>query len=121
MTDSSNDPLRRYDINRQVKAILTRHAVKLENLSISSSSSLVYLNGTFQKDSGHPFTTAEINAIFKEIEHVSHVKGIVADFENVVVANIDGWWTVVAKARPQQRLLEAEDDYTLPGKNSPSS
>ena len=45
MSVNSGEPPSRYEINRLVCSVLTRHAVELEALSISSSASLVYLNG----------------------------------------------------------------------------
>jgi len=98
MDESQKYQLTRYEINRQVKMVLTRHAVNLEMLSISCSNSLVYLYGVLQEESGRDFTVTNIDNMFKEIERISNVKGIIADFENWTISNSEGSWKGFAKA-----------------------
>lgn len=97
MDESQKNQLTRYEINRQVKMVLTRHAVNLEMLSISCSNSLVYLYGVLQEESGRDFTVTNIDNMFKEIERISNVKGIIADFENWTISNSDGTWRAISR------------------------
>jgi hypothetical protein len=119
MNDSENNPPARYEINRQVKMVLTRHAVNLETLSVSSSNSLVYLYGVLQEETGRDFTVKDIDNIFTEIEHIPHVKGIIPDFENWTISNLEGSWQASSRRRAQQSAPAAIDskDYTLSEKD----
>lgn len=119
MNDSDNNPLARYEINRQVKMVLTRHAVNLETLSISSSNSLVYLYGVLQEESGRDFTVQDIDNIFKEIEQIPNVKGIIPDFENWTISNLEGFWHAYSRHKLQQSAPAAIDnkDYTVSEKD----
>lgn len=119
MDDSPNNQLARYEINRQVKMVLTRHAVNLETLSISSSNSLVYLYGVLQEESGRDFTVKDIDNIFTEIEHIHNVKGIIPDLDNWTISNLEGSWHACSHRRAQQSAPAAMDseDYTISEKD----
>jgi hypothetical protein len=119
MNDSVNNPLARYEINRQVKMVLTRHAVNLETLSISSSNSLVYLYGVLQEESGRDLTVKDIDNIFKEIDHIPNVKGIIPDFENWTISNLEGSWHASSRHKLQQSAPAAinSEDYTISEKD----
>lgn len=107
MSVNSGEPPSRYEINRLVRSVLSRHAVDLEALSISSSASLVYLNGFLKKSMGEDLKPANIDVIFREIERIPWVRGIVTDLENWVVTSSDGAWFAVAKGRSLRRPVAA--------------
>lgn len=95
--NSSNDAPSRYEINRAVRSVLTSNGVDLEALSISSSASLVYLNGLLKKATGQDLKPVDIEVIFREIERVPRVRGIIVNLENWVITNSDGGWLAVLK------------------------
>jgi hypothetical protein len=119
MDDSPNSAPVRYEINRQVKMVLSRHAVNLETLSISSSNTLVYLYGVLQEESGRDLTVPDIDNIFTEIEHIPNVKGIIPDFDNWSISNLEGSWHASSRRRAQQSAPAAMDseDYNITEKD----
>lgn len=100
----------RYEINREVNGILTRHAVDLTQLSVSSSTTLVYLNGMLLKSTGSDFRPVDISVIFKEIRRVPGVRGIVADLENWIITDNDGSCQAVP-VKGRSRSAARSSDY----------
>jgi hypothetical protein len=102
----------RYEINQAVRSVLTRHSIDIEALSVSSSASLVYLNGLLKKAMGKDLKPIDIDVLFREIERIPWVRGIIAELENWVVTGIDGSWLAVAKRgslRPTAASAGQED------------
>jgi len=120
---ADTDAPSRYEINRAVRSVLTSHGVDLEALSISSSLSLVYLNGLLKKATGQDLKPVDIDVIFREIERVPKVRSIVADLENWVVTNSEGGWLVASKrdSRPTTFASASastsadQEDYRIKG------
>ncbi len=96
MSDNADVPSR-YEINRAVRGVLTSHGVDLEALSISSSASLVYLNGLLKKATGQDLKPVDVDVLFREIERIPRVRAIIADLENWAITNSDGGWFAVLK------------------------
>jgi hypothetical protein len=76
------DPAKRYEINRQVKNILTRFAVDLTQLQYSTSGETVYLFGKLEKEPKGDFKPPEIETIVKEIAALEGVRDIQFDISN---------------------------------------
>ena len=115
MNGQSNDATSRYQMNHQVAGVLTRHGIELETLSISCSARLVYLYGFLKRDSGKNLTPTEIGLIFREIEQLSQVRGIVVELENWTITNSDGGWFAVPKGSRQPRGVSpgSGEDYQI--------
>jgi hypothetical protein len=112
MNAKSSDTTSRYEINRLVRGILTRHGIDLEGLALSSSASLVYLNGFLKRFAGTDLAPTDIDLIFREIEQIPMVHGIIADLDNWVVTGSDGAWVITPKGRsrrPTAPLADRED------------
>jgi len=56
------DPAIRYEINRKVKATLTRHAVDLTLLQYSTAAEVVYLFGALKKDPEGDFSSSQVES-----------------------------------------------------------
>ncbi|MCK9197831.1 MAG: hypothetical protein M0P16_12730 [Syntrophales bacterium] len=120
---ANTDAPSRYEINRAVRSVLTSHGVDLEVLSISSSSSLVYLNGLLKKATGQDLKPVDIDVIFREIERVPKVRAIVADLENWIVTNSEGGWLVALKSDSHRTTFASaatsasadQEDYRIKG------
>jgi hypothetical protein len=115
MDQNSGDTLSRYELNRMVSGVLTRHGIDLQTLSLSSSASLVYLNGFLSKVTGQEMTATDVDIIFREIESIPRVRGIIADLENWVVVSADGRWQAAPKGRSLHpaAAAPAREDYRI--------
>ncbi|MCE5265528.1 MAG: hypothetical protein LLG97_18610 [Deltaproteobacteria bacterium] len=115
MSDQNDDAGARYQLNQRVANVLTRHGIELDTLSISCSARLVYLYGSLKKDTGGKMTPTDISNIFREIEQIPHVRGIVVDLDNWTVTNTDGGWLVTPKGGRQYRGTTATtgEDYRI--------
>jgi hypothetical protein len=99
MNASKGDAQSRYEINRLVRSVLSRHAIDLESLSVSCSASIVYLSGLLKRVTDTNLNSVDIDVIFKEIERIPFVRGIVTDLENWIVTSGEGAWLVTPKGR----------------------
>ena len=115
MNQNSGDSLSRYEMNRMVSGVLTRHGIDLQVLSLSSSASLIYMSGFLTKAAGAEMTPTDVDVIFREIESLPQVHGIVADLENWVVMNADGRWQAMPKGRGLHpaAAAPAREDYRI--------
>ena len=115
MNTKPSDTTSRYEINRLVIGILTHHGIDLEGLALSSSASLVYLNGFLKRSSGTDLAPTDIDLIFREIEKIPLVRGIIADLDNWVVTGSDGTWFATPKGRSRRPMASSADqeDYRI--------
>jgi hypothetical protein len=115
MNEKSGDTTSRYEINRLARGILTRHGIDLEGLALSSSANLVYLNGFLKRFSGTDLAPTDIDLIFREIEQIPLVRGIIADLDNWVVTGSDGSWFATPKGRSRRPTASSADqeDYRI--------
>ena len=106
------DQVSRYEINRNVRMVLTRHDVDLTRIDYSSTGSTVYLYGDLVRPDGDYFTK-EIDFIVREIAALPHVRDIQIDLNNwLVVPSGDSWRitktrkSAVTRAADQSGSLE---------------
>jgi hypothetical protein len=101
MDETYDDAPTRYETNRLVRNILTRHRADLEVISISCTARFVYLYGMLTKMTKPDYKPADIDLIFREIEQIPMVRGIDADLENWSISAVrsTGTWLVVPKRR----------------------
>jgi hypothetical protein len=83
----------RYEINRNVRMIFTRHDVDLTKIDYSFMGSTVYLNGDLVRPD-RDFSVQEIEAMAREIAALPHVRDIQFDLNNWVVASLDDSWQI---------------------------
>jgi hypothetical protein len=115
MKEHSDDTASRYQMNQQVAGILTRHGIDLETLAISCSARLVYLYGFLKRVTGKNLTPMEIVLIFREIEQLSMVRGVVVELDNWAITSGDGGWLAVPKGSRQPRgtATGSGEDYRI--------
>jgi hypothetical protein len=101
MDETYDDAPTRYETNRLVRNILTRHRADLEVISISCTARFVYLHGTLTKTTKPDYKPADVDLIFREIDQIPMVRGIDADLENWSISAVrsTGTWLVVPKRR----------------------
>ncbi|MEW6671784.1 MAG: hypothetical protein AB1427_08770 [Thermodesulfobacteriota bacterium] len=78
----TKDQISRYEINRNVKRVLVRHAVDLMALQFYCSGESVYLSGKLLKDPGEEFSPAQIEALVRELSSLPHVKNLQFDLSD---------------------------------------
>lgn len=86
-----DDQVSRYEINRNVRMVLTRHEVDLTRIDYSFMGSTVYLYGDLVR-SDRDYSVQEIDFILREIATLPHVRDIQIDLNNwLVVPSGDSW------------------------------
>jgi hypothetical protein len=72
----------RYEMNRNVKRVLTKHAVDLMTLQFFCSGEVVYLSGKLKKDPDGDFKPAQIETLVRELSSLPHVRNLQFDLSN---------------------------------------
>lgn len=106
-----DDAPTRYEMNRLVLSLLTRHRVDLELISISCMARIVYMHGSLVKTTKPGYKPAEVDLILRDIEQLPMVRGIEVDLENWSVSSSTGAGTrlIVPKRRLVQPAVSAAD------------
>ena len=86
-----DEQVSRYEVNRNVRMVITRHDADLTRIDYSFMGSTIYLNGDLVRPNGD-FTAQEIENIAKELSALPHVRSIQFDLNNWLVdASGDSW------------------------------
>jgi len=91
------EKISRYDINRRVKMILSRHAVDLSHLHYSSAGRTVYIYGTLLKDPEGDFEISEIRTIISELNTIPEIQGLDFDISNWTLSYEPGAMVITSK------------------------
>ena len=70
-----DEQVSRYEVNRNVRMVITRHDADLTRIDYSFMGSTIYLNGDLVRPNGD-FTAQEIENIAKELSALPHVRSI---------------------------------------------
>ncbi len=90
---ATDDPVSRYEINRNVRMIFTRHDVDLSMIDYSFTGSTVYLYGDLVRADGD-YSVKEIESIVREISVLPQVRDIQFALNNWVVLSAEGSWQI---------------------------
>ena len=86
-----DEQVSRYEVNRNVRMVITRHDADLARIDYSFMGSTIYLNGDLVRPNGD-FTAQEIENIAKELSALPHVRSVQFDLNNWLVdASGDSW------------------------------
>lgn len=86
-----DEQVSRYEVNRNVRMVLTRHDADLTRTDYSFMGSTVYLNGDLVKPDGD-FSVKEIEIIIRDISALPHVRDVQFDLGNwTVTPSGDSW------------------------------
>jgi hypothetical protein len=88
-----DDQISRYEINRNVRMVLTRHDVDLTRIDYSFMGSTVYLYGDLVRPD-RDYSAKEIDFIAKEIAALPHVRDIQFDLNNWLVDPSENSWQI---------------------------
>ena len=83
----------RYEINRNVRMVLTRHDVDMTRIDYSATGSTVYLYGDLVRPD-KDYSVKEIELIVREIAALPHVRDIQFNFNNWLVMSSEGSWQI---------------------------
>jgi hypothetical protein len=115
MDETYDDAPTRYETNRLVRNVLTRHRADLEVISISCTARFVYLYGILTKTTRPDYKPVDVDLIFREIEQIPMVRGIDADLENWSVSAVrsTGTWLIVPKRRVLQAAAADQEEHRI--------
>jgi hypothetical protein len=106
------DQISRYEINRNVRIVLTRHDADMTRIDYSCMGGTVYLYGDLVRPD-KDYSAKDVDFIIKEIVALPHVRDIQFDLNNwLVVSSGDSWQitkpreSALARAARQSGSLE---------------
>jgi hypothetical protein len=94
-----DEQVSRYEINRNVRMILTRHDVDLTRVDYSFMGSTVYLYGDLVRPDGD-YSVNEIDSIVREITALPHVRNTQFDLNNWLVISSGDSWQITKTKKP---------------------
>jgi hypothetical protein len=114
---AQNEQVSRYEINRNVRTIFTRHDADLTRIDYSFMGSTVYLDGDIVKPDGD-FSVQEIENIAREISAIPHVRDVQFNLNNlIVVSSGDSWRVTRTRKAPSTKGVAyqsgAQGDSTI--------
>ena len=103
----------RYELNRRVSTVLTCHSIDLQQVTVSCSTSIVYISGSLKKTPGADplITPAHIEALLKDIIRIPHIRGVSWDLDNWSIFSTDGAWQILP-VKQQRRPSQQSQQYT---------
>jgi hypothetical protein len=109
-----DEQVSRYEVNRNVRMVITRHDGDLTRIDYSFMGSTVYLNGDLVRPDGD-FSVKEIEIMVREISALPHVRDIHFDLNNWMVASSGDSWQVnrIGKAVKAVHQAGSSDDSTV--------
>jgi hypothetical protein len=96
---SPEDQISRYEINRNVRMVLTRHDADLTKVDYSCTAGTVYLYGDLARQD-RDYAASEIDSIVAEIAALPHVRDIQFDFNNWLVVSSGNSWRITKIGKP---------------------
>jgi hypothetical protein len=112
---SPEDQMSRYEINRNVRMILTRHDADLTRIDYSCTGGTVYLYGDLVRQD-RDYLAKEIDVIAREITALPRVRDIQIDFNNWLVVSSGDSWKITKKRESIKRAASqsgAVEDSTV--------
>lgn len=94
-----SEQISRYEVNRQVRMVITRHDGDLTQLDYSFLGKSVYLSGSLSKPN-RDFAAKEIQSIATDIMAIPDVKDIIFDLNNWIVESSGNAWQVKPLRKP---------------------
>lgn len=95
-----NEQVSRYEINRNVRMIFTRHDADMTKIDYSFMGNTVYLYGDLTRTDGD-FSPQEIEVMVKELSALPHVRDIQFNLNNwLVLSSGDSWKASMTKKLP---------------------
>ena len=111
-----DDQVSRYEVNRNVRIVITRHDADLARIEYSFMGSTVYLSGDLVRPNGD-FSAQEVENIARELAALPHVRSLQFDLNNWLVDTSGDSWQVsrvrkMARAKEKAGQTGVSDDTT---------
>ncbi len=90
---SQDKQVSRYEVNRNVRMVFTRHDADLTRIDYSFTGNTVYLYGDLVKPDGD-FSAQDIDILAREISALPHVRDIQFNLNNLTVVSSGDSWQV---------------------------
>lgn len=115
-----DDHVSRYEVNRKVRMVITRHDGDLTRIDYSFLGKTVYLSGDLAKPE-KDFTPQEIEAVVSEIASIPDVLDIIFDLNNWIIEGSQDSWQIkpIRKTAESINLSGVSEDNTLIIKDAP--
>lgn len=94
-----DEEISRYEVNRSVRMVLTRHDTDLERIDYSYMGHTVYFYGDLVKPGGD-FSIQGMEALVQEISALPHVRGIQFHLNNWKVNHSGDSWQITKTRKP---------------------
>jgi uncharacterized protein YfkK (UPF0435 family) len=112
-----DDQVSRYEVNRNVRIVITRHDADMARIEYSFMGSTVYLSGDLVRPNGE-FSAQEVENIARELSALPHVRSLQFDLNNWLVDTSGDSWQVnrvrkTAGAGGTDGQTGVSDDTTL--------
>ena len=107
------DQVSRYEVNRNVRMVVSRHDADLTRIDYSFMGSTVYLSGDLARPDGD-FSAQEVEIIAREIAALPYVRDVQFDLNNWVITTSGDSWQVnrARKQLPVTKAAAAVNDST---------
>ncbi len=110
---SPEDQVSRYEINRNVRMVLTRNDADLTKIDYSCMGGTVYLYGELVRQD-RDYVAKEIDSIIGEIAALPHVHDIQFDLNNWLVVSSGNSWRITKTGKAAiTRALGSLEDSTV--------
>jgi hypothetical protein len=93
-----DDQVSRYEINRNVRMVLTRHDADLTRIDYSCTGSTVYLYGDLVRPD-RDYSAKDVELIVTEIAALPHVRDTQLDLNNWLVDSSGNSWQITKKRK----------------------
>jgi hypothetical protein len=90
---TQNEQVSRYEVNRSVRMVFTRHDADLTRIDYSFTGNTVYLSGDLVKPGGD-FSAQDVDTLAREISALPHVRDIQFNLNNLKVVSTGDSWQV---------------------------
>ena len=84
----------RYDVNRNIRAVLVRNNVNLDRIEFSFMGKTAYIRGELSKVNSGEFTVAAIETLVTELSKVPSVRDIQFELLNWAIMPTGGSWQI---------------------------
>lgn len=99
----------RYEVNRNIRAVLVRNNVNLERVEFSFVGKTAYIRGELSKINGNEFSVSAIETIATEISKIPFVRDIQFELLNWSIMLAGGSWHIM-KAKKSAHSQQAGEE-----------
>jgi hypothetical protein len=96
----------RYDVNRQVKTVLVRHAVDLTKLGFSYSGRVAHFWGSLKKDPTGNFDLASVETLVRELQSLPYGQTLQFDLDDWNISNEAGTLLISRRRLATSSILD---------------